>query len=219
WFLRIREISDASHATMKNLDESYLHIQDTDFARLRIYPKAYLNKKKHQINIVISYMENKPVDFLLVENCYIYPYERGRGVPCEYFYHFTWSLEELESMLQRIIKKIIGYAKASINDVEWYINRTSHPQEVLDSENSEDISFYEDMLERANHELASCNYSYGKTVDILKALSQSPCVDQLFVPTEKKLNAKSREEGIHFNTMLFGAHTDRMAIKFKSACE
>ena len=72
---------------------------------------------------------------------------------------------------------------------------------------------------RIKDRLMACNYNFRKTIDILKRVSQSPCVDTVLLPAEKILNSKSREEGIHFNTMSFGEDTDRMAIQLKATCE
>ncbi|MCY4523680.1 MAG: hypothetical protein OXB84_02955, partial [Halobacteriovoraceae bacterium] len=133
------------------------------------------------------------------------------------FHRYLWSHEQLEKIVDGIINDIVAYSSVIVSSIKDFIDVNHHP--VPHQNQNQNISFSMWKIGRVKNILTKCNYSFRKTFDIVKKLSQNSCVDEIFLPAEKRLNNKSREEGIHFNTILFGEHTDRMAIKFKSTCE
>ena len=210
---RAGSLSEGLRKIIMNVSKYYLSIKETEFSQLRLYDMnnwwSFGSSYMERLNAINSYIDKRPIDIRFSEYCSINVPGNRSSVPCRHFHRFQWTDEQLEGAVHDIVQRIIEKHSYVVRDIKERVANLERPNEKR----------YLRKGGRVKDTLMACNYNFRKTIDILKRVSQSPCVDTVFLPAEKVLNSKSREEGIHFNTMPFGEDTDRMAIKLKATCE
>ena len=231
--LHISSFSEGFHTILMRVHDFYSSI-NPQFGQLKYYFQNGINSSWiDELNVISAYMDERPVDTSFSTECYIRLYdgeEEGYRIACEHFHRYSWDHKQLEMMILYIVKGIVNRLSNPIKKIMLRVEQGLHPQnpqkrslkqQMLDQVDylKRIIRRNEEQMKRIKDRLAGCNYNFRKTFDIAKRLSQSSCVEELFLPADKILNNKCREEGIHFNTIPFGEHTDRMAVKLRSTCE
>ena len=206
------------------VSEYYLSIKETPFNQLKVVLRdsfslktISLDNKIEELDTIISYINGELPSSTFSSNCSINIFHKKtyiKKIPCKFFHVLQWDHKKLKGFLNDAVSDIIESYSYFIKIITAQVTRNKFPiNEIVVT------PYYSSDIETVKNLLMSCNYNFNKTFDTLKRLSESSCIDALFVPEEKILNNKLREEEINFNTYPFRENDARMAIKFKTSCK